>query len=155
MLPMKQLAAVLADNNYEDIKTYIQSGNLVLNSQINPENNIGTLIHCNFGFKPEVLSLAVNEFITSVKNNPFSSQEGKAIHLFFCKYTPKIDNVKLKKLKSDSEEYFIKGKVFYLHAPDGIGRSKLVANIESCLGTPATGRNLNTVNKLQSMVTNA
>ena len=77
MLPMKQLAAVLADNNYEDIKTYIQSGNLVLNSQINPENNIGTLIHCNFGFKPEVLSLAVNEFIPLI--NMFGSAPGETL----------------------------------------------------------------------------
>ena len=35
--------------------------------------------------------------------------------------------------------------MFYLHAPDGIGRSKLVANIEACLGQSATGRNLNKI----------
>ncbi len=38
---------------------------------------------------------------------------------------------------------------------DGIGRSKLVTNIEKCLGGAATGRNLNTVNKLIEMAKNA
>lgn len=55
----------------------------------------------------------------------------------------------------ESEQYQLKDKVFYLHAPDGIGRSRLVANIESCLGVPETGRSLNTINKLAVMLQKA
>jgi uncharacterized protein (DUF1697 family) len=42
-------------------------------------------------------------------------------------------------------------RVFYLHAPEGIGRSKLVHRIERSLGVPATGRNWRTVCKLIEM----
>jgi len=77
------------------------------------------------------------------------------MHFYFCKSSPKVNETKLKKLKAESEEYHIEGKILYLYAPEGIGRSKLVANIESCLGVTATGRNFNTVSKIQSMLTNA
>ena len=62
---------------------------------------------------------------------------------------------KLNKYIAESEEFTVIGNVFYLHAPKGIGRSKLVANIESCIGQRATGRNLNTVNKISNMLKNA
>ena len=44
-----------------------------------------------------------------------------------------------------TERYQLLGQVLYLYAPDGIGRSRLAANMESCLGIPATGRNFSTV----------
>lgn len=154
ILPMKELTAILSENNYQDVKTYIQSGNVVLRSQNKPDANISSIVQNNFGFNPEVLSLEESEFISTIKNNPYSSKEGKTIHFYFCKSSPKVDVEKLKKLRSESEEYYIEDKIFYLYAPNGIGRSKFVANIESCLGVPATGRNLNTIMKLKSMVKN-
>ena len=154
ILPMKELTAVLVENDYLNIKTYIQSGNVVLRSNKKPDSNIKSLIQSNFGIKSEVFALDKSDFISAVKNNPYKSNEGKTTHFYFCKSSPEVDYEKLKKLKSDSEEYFIKGKIFYLYAPNGIGRSKLVAKIEFCLGVPVTGRNLNTINKLQSMLSN-
>ena len=154
ILPMKELTTVLVENEYVDIKTYIQSGNVVLRSQKKPDANIRSLVQNNFGIKSEVFAIDESDFISAVKNNPYKSNEGKTIHFYFCKSSPEVDYEKLNILKSDLEEYFIKGKVLYLYAPNGIGRSKLVAKIESCLGVPTTGRNLNTINKLQSMLSN-
>ena len=62
-----------------------------------------------------------------------------------------VDEERLNQLKSGTEEYALKRNVFYLHAPDGIGRSKLAAQVERCLGVAVTGRNLNTVNKLAEL----
>ncbi|MGD8940251.1 MAG: hypothetical protein PVJ72_12780, partial [Gammaproteobacteria bacterium] len=59
---------------------------------------------------------------------------------------------KLIAVKSKSEEFKLHKNVFYLYAPDGIGRSKLAAKVEQCMGLPVTARNWNTVNKLISMV---
>jgi uncharacterized protein (DUF1697 family) len=84
-------------------------------------------------------------------NFPYQGFEGKFVHFYFCKEAPKIDKTKLLALTTETECYELIDNVFYLHAPDGIGRSKLVANIESCLGVPATGRNLNTIKKLISI----
>lgn len=154
IIPMKELTAILEKNNYQNIQTYIQSGNVVLKSNKKPDTNIGSIIKKKFGFKPEIITLEKSEFLSAIKINPYKSNEGKTIHFYFCKTTPKIDSEKLYKFRSESEEFYIKGKVFYLYAPNGIGRSKLVANIDSCLGVSATGRNLNTINKLQDMVKN-
>lgn len=152
ILPMKDLREVLTSNGFSHVQTYIQSGNIIAQSSSTASENLSSLIQSNFGFMPEILVLDIDEFLDSVKNNPFSSDNGKTIHFYFCADLPALDMEKLSKLKADSEEYFLQGKTFYLHAPDGIGRSKLVSNIESCLNTKATGRNLNTIKKLQEML---
>ncbi|WP_281558656.1 DUF1697 domain-containing protein [Thalassomonas sp. RHCl1] len=155
LLPMKALKTVLAGAGFEQVKTYIQSGNIALVSDSNPETEIATLIQTEFGFTPEILVLDNQEFTTCVANNPYQAFEGKSVHFYFCKTQPQINAEKMAALISATESYQLVDKVFYLHAPDGIGRSKLVANIEACLGVPATGRNLNTVNKLTDMASNA
>jgi len=152
LLPMKELVCMLEKNNYQDVKTYIQSGNVILKCKSNPEKNIASLINDRYNFQPEVLAIEQSRFIKFVTNNPYKSDDGKTIHFYFCKDIPDVDLKKIEKIKSKTEKYHIDGKVLYLNAPNGIGRSKLVANIESCLGVCATGRNLNTVNKLESML---
>ena len=151
LVPMKELVVVLGKCNYQNIKTYIQSGNIVLQSQKRP-NNIAAIFQKKFGFEPVVYVIKESELHAAIANNPYKSPNGKDIHFYFCKDKPKIDTVKLERYKSESEEFHIDVKVFYLYAPDGIGRSKLAANVESCLGVAATGRNLNTIHKLQHMV---
>lgn len=151
LVPMKELAALLGKGGYQNIKTYIQSGNIVLQSQKRPDD-ITSIIREEFGIEPVVYLLEDFELNAAIENNPYSSPKGNEIHFYFCKDKPKIDSLKLEKYKSESEKFYIDGKVFYLYAPDGIGRSKLVANLESCLGVAATGRNLNTIYKLQQMV---
>ena len=149
---MKDLKAHLEKAGFEQVKTYIQSGNIVLRGTNNPEDEIRTLIEENFGFAPKVMVLSVDEFNQSVENNPYPDFEGKFVHFYFCKSSPKLNDEKLKKYNAESENYTLINNVFYVHAPDGIARSKLVANIEACLGVSATGRNMNTVNKLTQMI---
>ena len=156
IIPMKELALLMKECGYENIRTYIQSGNVVFDARGSTNTKIGALVEGKFGFKPEVLVLSGDELSQAIKNNPYSAVEGKQCHFYFCKsYPESINNSRLSELKAASEEYFIKGKVFYLYAPDGIGRSKLAAKIEACLGVTGTARNLNTVNKLSAMVKNA
>lgn len=62
------------------------------------------------------------------------------------------DLEKLMALKSPREDFRLIQQVFYLYAPDGIGRSKLAEKVEKNLGVPATARNWNTVSKLLAMV---
>ena len=152
LLPMKTLKFHLEQAGFDNVKTYIQSGNLVLRSSVNPEISISSLIKTKFGLSPELIVLSAMAFNSSVSNNPYNEYQGKFVHLYFCKKLPRVDTVKLQQLASDTEHFKLIGHVFYLHAPNGIGRSKLIANIDSCLGVPATGRNLNTVDKLVAML---
>jgi uncharacterized protein (DUF1697 family) len=152
ILPMKALTALLESLGYQQIRTYIQSGNVVLNSERQPNSNVSDQIEQQFGFKPQMMVLNKSQFKAAVQNNPFSSDQGKTIHFFFLAGAPSPDIEKLDSLAAPSEAYHINDEVFYLHAPDGIGRSKLAANVEKCLAVSTTARNLNTVNKLHSMI---
>ena len=151
---MQELKLLLEHEGYEGVQTYIQSGNVVLNANSKPLKNIVEKVKTKFGFSPEILILKKSEFEHAVSSNPFTSFEGKTVHFYFCSKKPVLNNLKLESLSANGEQYELNGNVFYLHAPNGIGRSKLVSNIEACLGVPATGRNRNTVLKIQEMVKN-
>jgi len=56
-------------------------------------------------------------------------------------------------IKTPTERYKLIDKVYYLHTPDGFGKSKLAARCEKLLGVPATARNWRTVKKILEMIT--
>ncbi len=61
---------------------------------------------------------------------------------------------RLEALKSDSEAFHLADRVFYLHGPEGIGRSKLAQRAERLLGVPAKGRNWRTVTRILALAKN-
>lgn len=152
LIPMKELKTLLEGEGYGDVRTYIQSGNVVLKAKSNPVKEVASIVASEFGFTPDVFAMDKQAFKTIVDANPYSSYEGKTVHFYFCFEKPTLNLDKVESFISSSESYELKGSVLYLHAPGGIGRSKLVLNIESCLGVSYTGRNLNTVLKLQDMI---
>ncbi len=154
LLPMKELTATLEAQGYQQVKTYIQSGNVVLQSTEKPTECVNDKIATEFGFRPKLMILDKTSFDQAVLNNPFADNEGKAVHFFFFVDLPIVDSEKLIQLAKSSERYELIGQVFYLFAPEGIGRSKLAANVEKCLGVSVTARNLNTINRLAKMIFN-
>jgi len=159
VLPMKELVAVLEDLGARNVKTYIQSGNAVF---VSPEgdtsrlaNKIGSEIRKRRGFEPHVLLLGLEDIERAIRKNPFpeAAINPKALHAGFLASVPERPNLKmLESLKSDSERFHLIDKVFYLHAPEGVGRSRLAANAEKLLGAPMTDRNWRTVCKIREMV---
>lgn len=152
LLPMKELVPLLAKNGFVDVFSYIQSGNIVLKSEHNPAAQIQDIVDKNYGFSPLVFALSQPEFSDCILNNPYIGFEGKFVHFYFCKNKISLAEEKVNKYAAGSEQFQVNGNVFYLHAPDGIGRSKLVTHIESCLGQQATGRNLNTIQNIHAML---
>ncbi|WP_417389605.1 DUF1697 domain-containing protein [Gimesia sp.] len=156
-LPMKELTALLEELGYQSIQTYIQSGNVIFQSrkkQIGKmAKEISARIGETHGFEPHIILLGTEELQSAMENNPFPVKDGKALHFFFLDTVPrKPDLEKLQALQTRSEQFHLQDKVFYLHAPDGIGRSKLAAKVEACLGVPVTARNWNTVSQIDSML---
>ena len=87
-------------------------------------------------------------------NNPFPEAENdpKALHVGFLASAPKNPNLKaLESLRKASEQFRLMDNVFYLYAPEGVGRSKLAANTERLLGVSMTDRNWRTVCKIMEM----
>ena len=160
ILPMKELVTILETLGYENIQTYIQSGNVVLRSSkkvgVKDAAEISGAIFRKKGFEPKVLLLSAKQLQDAIKNNPFPTDNGKALHFLFLESKPGQPNIgQLEALKTESEEFRLDKKVFYLYAPQGVGRSKLAVAIEKSLGVPVTGRNWNTVSRLASMVETA
>ena len=89
-----------------------------------------------------------------MRANPFPEGEAASntLHLgFLVGVPPRPDLEGIERLRAASERFQLKGDVFYLHAPDGVGRSKLANGAERLLGVPMTNRNWNTLNKLREM----
>ena len=81
LLPMKELISALEKNGYQDVKTYIQSGNVVLKGKQFSSGDIAKLVSDKFGFNPEVLVLKKSEFLSSIKHNPFHPKK-ENLHIF-------------------------------------------------------------------------
>jgi uncharacterized protein (DUF1697 family) len=157
-LNMAELKAILQTLNFHNIQTYIQSGNVVC--QTNETNltllsaQLKTAIGTQFEFEPDILMLTKEKLLGSLSNNPYPEAEAepKTLHLFFLSSpAAQADIGKLTTLKKESERFTLTEEVFYLHTPEGIGRSKLAAQAEKALGVPITARNWRTCLKLKEM----
>lgn len=159
-LPMRDLVANLQEIGLQNVQTYIQSGNVVFQTERSnlPElaHEIGTVIEANHGFRPQVMLLRLADLETAVTHNPFPAAQAdhKTLHFYFLASVPaNPDLATLEAVQTDTEQFQLIDKVFYLHAPDGIGRSKLAAKVEKALGVATTARNWRTVSKMLEMGT--
>ena len=158
VLPMKELVARLESIGAQNVKTYIQGGNAVFQSRETNvsllSNKISAAIKKSHGFEPQVFLLKLEDMEKVVDANPFpeAEPEPKTLHVHFLASMPKNpDFAILESIKSERERFVLKDGVLYLHAPDGIGRSKLAANAERLLGIATTGRNWRTVCKVMAL----
>jgi uncharacterized protein (DUF1697 family) len=158
-LPMTDLVEILTAMGAHEVKTYIQSGNAIFKHEevdtLALVTKIESGVNDRCGFTPKVLILTAEELDRAMDENPFPVPEGDAstLHLGFLAAEPGVVNVeKLTSLKTESEHYCLTPKVFYLYAPDGVGRSKLAAAAEKIIGVDMTDRNWNTVIKIKEML---
>lgn len=158
ILPMDDLTRELKALGLKNIQTYIQSGNVVFQTPKKPSDSLGEeiadRIESKKKFRPHVLILDHKAFEHAMQLNPFREGEAdpKTLHLMFLADKPKTPDMKaISELKSATENFQLREKIFYLHAPDGIGRSKLAASVEKILAVSATGRNWRTVVKLSEL----
>ena len=135
-----------------------QSGNAVFQNKEEHasllSNRIRAAIKKSHGFEPRVLLLKPEEVERAIESNPFPEAEAepKTLQVHFLASMPKNPDLgALESIKGDRERFALKDGVFYLHAPDGIGESKLAANAEKLLGVSMTGRNWRTVCKVMAM----
>ena len=157
-LPMRDLVQDLEALGLENVSTYIQSGNVVFQTpriaRAELAAEIGAAIEHRHGFRPQVLLLSLEDLATAVSQNPYPQAiaEPKTLHFFFLETSPPApDLARLAAAQTEREQFALVDKVFYLHAPDGIGRSRLAQIVEKALGVATTARNWRTVSKLLDM----
>lgn len=151
-LPMRELTAHITALGGEDVETYLQSGNVVFQSRRKLSARFGQSladrIEQSHGFRPEILLLTADALALAIADNPFpeAAAAPRSLHLFFLADAPvNADRGGLDRLRIPSERYVIVNRQLYLHAPDGIGRSRLAASAERLLRVTATARNWRTV----------
>jgi uncharacterized protein (DUF1697 family) len=155
---MPALREAFAEAGFEDVRTYVQSGNVVLSSDADPEELAGAcerLIKDKFGFDVPVIVRTGVELAEVVELNPLKeiALNPKRYQVSFLSDAPDPDVVrKLAELKAPTEELIAAGRELYAWHPDGVARSKLWAALAgSRLGVSATARNWTTVTTLLAM----
>jgi uncharacterized protein (DUF1697 family) len=156
-VPMKDLVTLLCALGFERVRTYIQSGNVVFRGSGTAaalSEDIGAAVSRRFGFRPFLVLLDAKQLARAAAANPFPAARARpqSLHLWFLERAPGSASLKpLETLRAATEKVAVRGKVLYLYAPQGIGRSKFAARAESLLGVAGTARNWRTVTQLLAM----
>lgn len=156
-LSMRDLTTRLEGIGLKDVRTYIQSGNVIFTSAKAANRlaaEIESCIEKHFGFHSKTFVLSVGQLQRAAAGNPFPQADEKpqSLHLFFLAKPAKAAQLDaMNELKTKSEQFVLTSKVLYFYAPDGFGTSKLAAKTGRLLGVDMTARNWRTVGKLLEM----
>lgn len=158
-VPMPALRELLGEAGFEQARTYVQSGNVVLSSDAEPEaleRELEHLISDRFGFEVGVIVRSEEELAEVVKRNPLAkvAVEPKRYQVTFLFAELDPERVEeLAALAAAPEQFVAHGRELYAWHPDGVARSKLWAKLGSTgLGVKATSRNWATVTTLLEMM---
>ena len=158
-VPMAELRAALEDDGFEDVKTYLQSGNVVLSSKTKPEQTarkVARVIQEGFGLEIAVVARTGAQLARVVARNPLGdvATNPKRYQVSFLDGPlPAASKRKLEEARADSERFVVHGREIYAWHPAGVARSKLWAALAGRgLGVTATARNWTTVTAILALV---
>ncbi|QGJ70577.1 Hypothetical protein PBC10988_22740 [Planctomycetales bacterium 10988] len=146
-LPMAELAELCESQGCKDVKTYIQSGNVVFTSRSSPANlqkKLEKALADKMGKPIAVMVRTAAEMESIATSNPFPTAPLNKVVVFFFQEEAAAESF-AEVEPPGKEEIVQQGSEVFIHYPDGQGKSKLK------LPATGTGRNLNTVNKLVSL----
>jgi uncharacterized protein (DUF1697 family) len=158
-VPMAELRALCTGLGWDDVRSYIQSGNLVLAAGAGPadlEAELERAIEERFGFAIPVVVRAAAHWPAYVAGNPFpeaSQREPNRVMLALSKQPPAPHAAKrLGERAADGERIARAGDALWVHFAGGSARSKLTpAVLDRLVGSPVTTRNWRTVLRLAEM----
>ena len=156
-VPMAQLREVLTKAGFGNVRTYIQSGNALVDTDLSAkevETRVHDLIQKHIGADRAVVARTATQLKMVLDKNPF--QIGYDIsRVFFVLFTEPPSPQKVKELLANDfspEKLAITKNAAYMFIPGTYGRDTLSGNyLEKKLGVPATMRNFNTTSKLIEM----
>ncbi|HTA05914.1 MAG TPA: DUF1697 domain-containing protein [Solirubrobacteraceae bacterium] len=157
-VPMPALREALEAAGMQDVVTYVQSGNVVLNSDAKPDalaRECEAVIAERFELNIAVVVRTREQLADVVKRDPLGdvAEQEKLYQVTFCSGQPDKDALaKVAERAVDGERLIAHGCEIYAWFPHGVGRSKLAAQLgRQDLGVTATARNWTTVNKLLAL----
>ena len=159
----RELVAIFEAAGCTDIRTYIQSGNVVFGATSALAERlsvrISAAIAVSHGYQVPVVVRTAADFARIVHSNPFlaAGTDPAKLHVGFLAATPEPARVAtLDPDRSPPDAFAVRGCEVYLHFPNGVARSKLTnVYFDRTLGTVCTIRNWRTVCKLHQMASGA
>ncbi len=151
-IPMAELKALYEESGLTNVKTYIQSGNAVFQTDHeNPDDLrklIESTIEARFGFDVTVLIRTAEELQGVLESNPFETVD--EVYVTFLAEEPSPEKwAHLKALDLGTERSELRNKEIFLQFPDGYGKAKMSNSfVESKLKVRATTRNWRTINEI-------
>ncbi|QEH36580.1 hypothetical protein OJF2_51640 [Aquisphaera giovannonii] len=159
-LPTASLREALSEAGFENVATYINSGNAVLRSGLAREKviaSVAKICEARFGFTKAIHAPTLAVWEALIAKNPFPAfKEGKHLHAAVLAGDPTQEAIDRLRGHADvGEAIEVVSRVAYLHTPNGFGRSKLGEKFDKWIGVENTARNWNTVLKLSELATKA
>ncbi|HWM18347.1 MAG TPA: DUF1697 domain-containing protein [Ilumatobacteraceae bacterium] len=152
---MDDLRHVFDALGYDDVATYIQSGNVIFTSDGPVDaGTVERAIEADLGMNVTVVLRTSAQLKGVVRRNPFTDVDTSKLHIGFMAERPPAAAVRsLDRERFSPDDVVVDGGELYFHLPNGIGRSKLPVYVGRQLKVPTTVRNWNTVTKLVDLVT--
>ena len=147
---MADLRDLLKELKFQNIQTYIQSGNIILDSDKSKSDIYKIIkkgIQYKFGLDISVIIRTIPEWKKAIENYPFPLENDKIVAFAFLDKTSEITEFEIN--NSGEDQYKIVGDVVYLYCPSTFAKTKISNHlIEKKLQVIATTRNLRTTLKL-------
>jgi uncharacterized protein (DUF1697 family) len=158
-IKMDALRGVYEALGLEDVRTYVQSGNVVFYTEQGDLAGLASRIEDGieraFGFRSTVILRSAADMTDVVARNPFAERpdlDGAKLLVTFLAFDPDPELIeRIRALRTDLEEVYIDGRELFVYFPNGIAKSKLPANLDKILKIPSTSRNWNSVTKMLEM----
>jgi uncharacterized protein (DUF1697 family) len=159
-LPMKELVDICLEAGCKNVRTFIQSGNVIFSAD-RPRRaalagQIASLITARFGYRTPVILRTLKQLTDIVANNPFLEQ-GSALEALYVLFLADVPNAEvvagLDPDRSPGDAFLVRGQEIFLKLSNGVADSKLTnVYFDKQLGTISTGRNWRTVSKLLELM---
>ena len=156
-LPMRDLTRLFTEAGAANVRTYIQSGNVVFEAEDVSAcaGQVTKAIVQGFGYTGRIVLRTAAEMIAAAKSNPFlkaGAPEARLWTYFLADVPSAVDLKTLDPERSAPDAFAVVGREVYLRLPDGMARTKLTnVYFDTKLKTVSTARNWNTVMKLAGM----
>jgi uncharacterized protein (DUF1697 family) len=155
---MADLRELFESLGFEDVVTYIQSGNIVFDTDLGEESIVGQVTEAfgvRFGFDTSLILRTAEEMEEIATVHPLSTSDidPRFLLVAFLDQTPSVDFAEaIDPSTYEPDQLLLRGREVYLRYPNGSGRSKLTNSlIEKRLGMRSTARNWNSVRQLAAL----
>lgn len=157
-LPMRELAAIFAEAGGVNVRTYLQSGNVLFDAAA-PELVVETVtarIAAVYGYPGRIVLRSAEQFRAAFAANPYlkTGVAAETLHVYFLSDAPPPWMIRaLDPDRSPGDSFVVRGREIYLHLPQGMARTKLTnVYFDKTLKTVSTARNWNTISRLAEML---